>query len=240
MKSHMIGILPLDDQGQSINASKAGTPLKAPLTAEFILMRDDVTLEGPSVCSSGQGTCWRLASTGKVITEKIKNGTVTFTPVQGGGTAGTTKNIGNGKYQTTYTTGPQPMVNKVGAGGTATINVPKDCSWLMRSILGIISMLITSTFVLAASIDNIHLLKISPQDERAVVKMEDRAMKIIKPGDAIGKNGKVVEITSGRVVIEEQTDGGRETIIIRFEQGRQTVERLKKTPDTQPEIYKLQ
>ena len=70
--------------------------------------------------------------------------------------------------------------------------------------------------------------------------MEDGSMKIIKPGDAIGKNGKVIEITSGRVVIEEQTDGDMETVIIWLDEGRQTVERLKKTPDARPEIYKLQ
>jgi len=41
------------------------------------------------------------------------------------GTAGTTKNLLNGKYQTTYTTGLVPMVNMVEAGGTATITAPK-------------------------------------------------------------------------------------------------------------------
>ena len=65
-------------------------------------------------------------------------------------------------------------------------------------------------------------------------------MKIIKPGDAIGKSGKVVEITAGRVVIEEQAERSMETVIIRLEEGRQTVERLKKTPDTRPELYKPQ
>jgi len=72
------------------------------------------------------------------------------------------------------------------------------------------------------------------------VKMEDGAMKIIKPGDAIGTNGEVIEITSGRVVIEEQTERGMETVIIRVMDGRQTVERMKRTPDTRPELYKPQ
>ena len=115
---------PVNDSGQPINASRAGTPLKAPLTAEFILMRDDVGLEGPAPCSSGEGSCWRLVSTGKVITEKITNGTVAFAAVAGGGTAGQTVNLNNGKYRTTYTTGPQPMVNLVEAGGSVTITVP--------------------------------------------------------------------------------------------------------------------
>ncbi|MBI5101638.1 MAG: hypothetical protein HZB33_07390 [Nitrospirae bacterium] len=115
----------LNDKGEPVNASKAGTPLKAPLIAEFILMREDVSLNGPFVGSSGQGNSWVLTTSGKVITEKIPSGTVAFTPVQGGGATGPTTNLGNGKYQTTYTTGPQPMVNAVEAGGQATIRVPK-------------------------------------------------------------------------------------------------------------------
>ena len=66
----------VNDKGQPIDAAKAGTPLKAPLTAEFILMHDDVKLQGPTTCSSGQGSCWNLTSTGKVITEKIANGSL--------------------------------------------------------------------------------------------------------------------------------------------------------------------
>lgn len=111
-------------------------------------------------------------------------------------------------------------------------------SRLMPSIIGIISLLMTSSLVFADSIDHMKLLKISPQDERAVVKMEDGSMKIIKPGDAIGSNGKVIEITVGRVVIEEQTERGMETVIIRFEQGRQLIERIKKTADKPPVLFR--
>ena len=88
--------------------------------------------------------------------------------------------------------------------------VSKYCSQLMLSIFGIILMLITSSIVFAESIDNIQLLKISPQDERAVIKTAKGMMAIIKMGDTIGENEKVVEITTGRLVIEEQTERGRE------------------------------
>ena len=104
----------------------------------------------------------------------------------------------------------------------------------------ILTILVTFSLTHADFYDTIHLLKISPQDERAIVKMEDGSMKIIKPGDAIGKSGKVIEITTNRVVIEEMADGNRETVIIRVENGRQTVERHRKTPDTRPELFKLQ
>lgn len=102
-----------------------------------------------------------------------------------------------------------------------------------------LSLLVLCSLAYADIIDSIHLLKISPQDERAVVKMEDGVMKIIKPGDPIGKSGKVIEIASGRVVIEEQTERGKETVIIRLEESRQRIERLKKVPDSRPELYRL-
>lgn len=116
--------------------------------------------------------------------------------------------------------------------------ISKYCSLLMPSILGLILMLISNAF--AESIDHMKLLKISPQDERAVVKTEDGGMKIIKPGDAIGKNGRVIEITANRVVIEEQTENGRETVIMRLVHGNQTVERISRVPDGRPQMLKPQ
>ncbi|MBI5634354.1 MAG: hypothetical protein HZA15_12850 [Nitrospirae bacterium] len=101
-------------------------------------------------------------------------------------------------------------------------------------------MLLLVSAAFADSMDSLHLLKISPQDERAVVKMEDGTKKIIKIGDVIGKNGKVIEITSGRVVIEEQIDGGSEIVIIRLEEGKQWTERISRLPDSKTLLYKAE
>jgi len=54
--------------------------------------------------------------------------------------------------------------------------ISKYFSHLVPSMLGIILMLISSTFVCAESLDSLQLLKISPQDERAIVKMEDGSL----------------------------------------------------------------
>ncbi len=124
------------------------------------------------------------------------------------------------------------------------MNILNDKNVNACSILGVIvnilALLISVAVFAADTIDSLHLLKTSPQDERAVVKMEDGAMKIIKPGDALGKNGKVVEITSGRVVIEEQTDSGKETVIIRLEDGKQKIERISRVPDRQTQVLNTQ
>jgi len=55
----------------------------------------------------------------------ITAGTVTFTPVEGGGSASLTENLLNGEYQTTYTTGPVPAINRIEAEGKATITAPE-------------------------------------------------------------------------------------------------------------------
>lgn len=91
--------------------------------------------------------------------------------------------------------------------------------------------------VSASSIDSIQLLKISPQDQRAIIKTSGGKMQIIKPGDMVGNDRKVVEITAGRVVFEEKTGSDTETVIIRLEDGKQRVERIKKAAEKQPQLY---
>jgi len=104
----------------------------------------------------------------------------------------------------------------------------------------------------AQSVDDIRVLKISPQDERAIIKTPEGEMRIIKVGDVlwvmssglrvasselekkdIVSELRVMEITEGRVVFEEETDTGMETVIIRVEDGKQRVERIKKTIEPQ-------
>ncbi len=79
------------------------------------------------------------------------------------------------------------------------------------------------------SADTIQILKIAAQDERAVIKSPDGKMQIIKVGDPIGDHGKVIEITTDRVVLEEQKGKETEKVIIRLTDGKQIVERLRKT-----------
>jgi hypothetical protein len=107
--------------------------------------------------------------------------------------------------------------------------------------------LIISTSVAAGVIDTIQVLKISPQDERAVIKTHDGNMQVVKVGDVLSdlqsagqKNNeaRVVEITTGRVVIEGMTQTGKETVIIRLEDGKQRMERIRKEPDSRPVLFK--
>lgn len=79
------------------------------------------------------------------------------------------------------------------------------------------------------SADMIQVLKIAAQDERAVIKTLDGKMQIIKIGDPIGDRGKVLEIAADRIVIEEKKNTVTEKVVIRLINGKQKVERLRKT-----------
>jgi Tfp pilus assembly protein PilP len=83
-------------------------------------------------------------------------------------------------------------------------------------LITLISTFIAISYSFAETIESLQLVSISPEDQRAVVKLPDNTTKIIKLGDPIGTNGKVVEIVSGRVVVEEKSASGPETVIIRL------------------------
>lgn len=104
---------------------------------------------------------------------------------------------------------------------------------ILKAII-IFHALSCSVVVSAASHDNIQFIKIAPQDEKAVIKGADGKLQVIKPGDVIGENLAVKEIAPGRIVLEEKTDKGLETIIVRMANDKAMIERLRKLPDAKP------
>jgi hypothetical protein len=86
-------------------------------------------------------------------------------------------------------------------------------------------------------LDDFKVVRISDQEKMAVIKSTDENLQIIKVGDEIGTNGKVTEITKGRIVIEELTDRGMETVIIRVENGDQSVERISRVVMDRGQLY---
>src|SRR5574340_1761386 len=84
--------------------------------------------EGPFGCTinNQQTSCWKVKSKdGLVRTQKVTDGAVTFTPLEGGGSVSAVVNLGNGKYQASYTTGAVPLKNVIEAWAEATITVPE-------------------------------------------------------------------------------------------------------------------
>lgn len=112
----------------------------------------------------------------------------------------------------------------------------------MRFLILIVAMLIP--FIAYAeeasesvAIEDIRVIKISSEDEMAVIKTTGRELLVIKVGDSIGESIKVIEITEGMVVFEETTDIGIETVIMRLENGKQRVERTRKAGDEEAQPY---
>lgn len=93
--------------------------------------------------------------------------------------------------------------------------------------------LLTST-ALATPLDKVQFIKIAPQDQKAVIKGADGKLQVIKPGDVIGETVTVKEIATGRIVLEERTERGLETVIVRMVNDKAKIERLSKTPERRP------
>jgi hypothetical protein len=81
---------------------------------------------------------------------------------------------------------------------------------------------------MAGSVDKMQVLKIAAQDGRAVVRLADVQPHVIAVGDVLDSNAKVIEISDGRVVVEEARENEIEMIIIRLNDGEQTTQRIKR------------
>ena len=104
-------------------------------------------------------------------------------------------------------------------------------------ILIVVLLCCMDVAVASATQDQYVVLKIAGRDHAAVMRIDSGPAKLVRVGEKIGKSGKVIEIVEGRVVIEEGKGKDAETVIIRITDGRQTVERTRKTPPKAQALY---
>lgn len=103
---------------------------------------------------------------------------------------------------------------------------------ILRIVLLTFALIALATGVaLAGSLDKVQFIKIASQDAKAVIKTADGKLQVIKAGDAIGETVTVKEIAANRIMLEEKTDKGPETIIVRMDNGKTRIERLRMQPD---------
>ena len=88
-----------------------------------------------------------------------------------------------------------------------------------------------TTLAFSAPLDKIRFIKISAQDSKAVIMTADGKMRVVTLGDTIAENTTIMEIIPGRIILEEKTERGVETIIVRMDNGKTRIERLRKQPD---------
>ncbi|OGU16939.1 MAG: hypothetical protein A2076_00010 [Geobacteraceae bacterium GWC2_53_11] len=96
--------------------------------------------------------------------------------------------------------------------------------------------LLSATTVFAAPLDKVQFIKVSAQDSKAVVRGADGKMQVIKPGDIVVENITVKEIIPGRIILEEKTSKGVETLIVRVDGAKTRIERLRRQPDSGPTL----
>ncbi|RJQ75554.1 MAG: hypothetical protein C4519_15550 [Desulfobacteraceae bacterium] len=86
--------------------------------------------------------------------------------------------------------------------------------------------------------NDLQVIKISPKNESAVIKVQKKEIKVVTVGDDLGNLGKVMEISKGRVVLQRNTENGNELILIRKETGEdQRVEKISKVQGLPPGLY---
>ena len=71
----------------------------------------------------------------------------------------------------------------------------------MRAV--VFALLLFADHSLAADLERFQFLKISPQEQKAVVKVPEGALQLVGIGDIIAGDAKIVEIVEGRVVLEQ-------------------------------------
>lgn len=103
---------------------------------------------------------------------------------------------------------------------------------LFMSVMAVLMPAVVS----AAPLDKIQFIKIAPQDQKAVIKASDGKLQVVKPGDVIADNTTIKETAPGRIVLEEKTDKGLETIIVRIDGGKTRIERLRRQPEKGPSL----
>jgi len=81
----------------------------------------------------------------------------------------------------------------------------------------------------AAPLDKVQFIKVSHQDGKAVIRGADGKMTVVKIGDVVAENITVKDIVPSRVILEEKTSKGLETIVVRLDgNGKARIERLRK------------
>jgi len=101
----------------------------------------------------------------------------------------------------------------------------------VKKILTIITIFLLSVgTAYATGFTGYRLLKISAADQRAVVKQPDGSLRVIGIGDEID-GAQVTEVAEGRVVLSGKD---AETIIVRFEHGKQRIETYQRNSDQSP------
>ena len=92
----------------------------------------------------------------------------------------------------------------------------------------------------ALTVHDINIIKISPSDNRAVIKISGiDKLQIIAPGDELSTDIKVIEIEKERVVFNVKGNPCPEKVILWWRNGKQQIETISRCSGNMPVYHKL-
>lgn len=100
--------------------------------------------------------------------------------------------------------------------------------------LGVLFCVLAWASCVLAGAADVRVIKISPDDERAVVQVPGKPLSLVKPGDRLPGYGLITEIAEGRIVCRFSDERGPQTVIVRVSEKGQSVERISSVPEQRP------
>jgi hypothetical protein len=91
-----------------------------------------------------------------------------------------------------------------------------------------IIMMCSAQSLIAESLEKITFVKLSPPDQKAVIKTPDGKLQMVGIGDMVGDDNRIAEISKDRVVLEKMSQAGVETIIVTLHNGKQKIQKISK------------
>ncbi len=85
--------------------------------------------------------------------------------------------------------------------------------------------------------DDLGILKLSAREQAAVIRRADGEVHLVRVGETIGKDRRVIEIDSQRLISKAFHDGETVIVIVRLEDGRQAISTVKDIGERRPALY---
>ncbi len=91
--------------------------------------------------------------------------------------------------------------------------------------------LLAARNALADALERTTFVKLSPSEQKAVIKTSDGKLKMVGVGDIVGDENKIREISNDRITLERKSQAGVETIIVTLHNGKQKIQTISKTAE---------
>jgi hypothetical protein len=92
-------------------------------------------------------------------------------------------------------------------------------------------MMCSEQSLIAEPLEKIMFVKLSPPEQKAVIKTPDGKLQMVGIGDMAGDDNRIAEISKDRIVLEKMSQTGAETIIVTIHNGKQKILKISKAKE---------